>query len=41
VFRAEYLCEWFDSEDQVFGAELIARAFTAEVEPLLQGASPW
>ena len=41
VFRAEYFCQWFDAEDQVFGAELIARAFSADVEPLLQGLSPW
>ena len=34
-FRQEYLCEFTESEDQVFRNDLIERAFTDRVKPLV------
>jgi hypothetical protein len=33
-FRQEYLCEFVETEDQVFGYDLIMRAVSADVAPL-------
>jgi hypothetical protein len=33
-FRQEYLCEFVDTDDQVFSSELISRALSPEVAPL-------
>lgn len=33
-FRQEYLCEFLETEDQVFSHDLIASAFSNDVEPL-------
>ncbi len=35
-FRQEYLCEFVDTNDQVFRSEDIERAFTDEVKPLFE-----
>jgi hypothetical protein len=35
-FRQEYLCEFLETQDQVFGYDLIASAFTSEVAPLFR-----
>jgi hypothetical protein len=34
-FRQEYLCEFEDSEDQIFGRDVVERAITEDVEPLV------
>ena len=34
-FRQEYLCEFVDSTSGVFGRDLVERAITAEIEPLM------
>jgi hypothetical protein len=34
-FRREYLCEFEDSVSSVFGRELVERAITELVEPLV------
>ena len=36
-FRREYLCEFEDSGSSVFGRDLVERAITELVEPLLLG----
>ena len=36
-FRQEYLCEFVDSESGVFGRDLVERAITREVRPLVLG----
>lgn len=36
-FRQEYLCEFVETEDQVFGHDLVAQALTPEVTPLFVG----
>jgi Terminase large subunit, T4likevirus-type, N-terminal len=33
-YRQEYLCEFVDTDEQLFGSDLIARAITASVAPL-------
>lgn len=39
MYRQEFLCEFLDTDDQVFASDLIARAFSAEVTPLF-GSPP-
>ena len=34
-FRQEYLCEFLETDDQVFREDLIERAFTDRVKPLV------
>ena len=34
-FRQEYLCEFVDTADQVFGLEVVMRALSSEVAPAL------
>ena len=36
-FRQEYLCEFLETEDQVFGLDLIQRAFSDDIQPLFEG----
>jgi phage FluMu gp28-like protein len=36
-FRREYLCEFEDSGSGVFGRDLVERAITETVEPLIIG----
>jgi hypothetical protein len=35
-FRQEYLCEFVDTADQVFGMEVVLRALSSEVQPLFE-----
>jgi hypothetical protein len=37
-FRQEYLCEFVDTDDQVFGYDLVMRAITSDVAPLFPSA---
>jgi hypothetical protein len=39
-FRQEYLCEFVDTADQVFGQEVVMRALSADVEPLFARSLP-
>ncbi len=36
-YRQEYLCEFLETEDQVFGYDLIANAFSSDIKPLYAG----
>jgi len=36
-FRQEYLCEFVDTADQVFGLEVVMRALSPDVQPLFEG----
>jgi hypothetical protein len=38
-FRQEYLCEFVETDDQVFGYDLVMSAISNEVQPLFAGAS--
>lgn len=39
VYRQEYLCEFTETEDQVFGHDLVSAAISSEVSPLFEEAS--
>jgi hypothetical protein len=39
--RQEYFCEFVDTEEQLFGSDLIARAFTPTVPPLFSTPFQW
>jgi Terminase large subunit, T4likevirus-type, N-terminal len=39
-FRQEYLCEFVDTADQVFGLEVVMRALSPEVQPLFERTTP-
>jgi hypothetical protein len=36
IFRQEYMCEFVSDDEQMFPVELVAAAFSAEVQPLWQ-----
>lgn len=36
-FAQEYLCEFIDSDDSVFGFDIVTRALSGEVKPLFEG----
>jgi terminase large subunit-like protein len=38
-YRQEYLCEFVETDDQVFGYDLITRAISPDVTPLFGGAA--
>jgi hypothetical protein len=40
-FRQEYLCEFVDTEEQLFGSDLIDAAFTSDVQPLFPAPFAW
>jgi hypothetical protein len=39
IYRQEYCCEFLDTDDQVFGSDLIQSAITDDVTPLFEEAS--
>lgn len=39
IYRQEYCCEFLDTDDQVFGSDLIDSAITDDVTPLFEEAS--
>lgn len=40
MYRQEYLCEYVEPEDQVFGYDEIERAFNGKIQPLAGGFAP-
>jgi hypothetical protein len=38
-YRQEFCCEFMDTEDQLFGYELVASSITEEVTPLFEEVS--
>ena len=39
--RQKYFCEFVDTEEQLFGSDLIAQAFTPAVPPLFSSLFQW